>query len=222
MAWTELDSGVADNVTVPSLSVLDSTFSVKDQTDVTKVVQFDVGTNVPTATTVTLTAPAASGSLTTNAGTQTLTNKTLNLTSNTLTGTLAQFNTALSDDNFASLTGAETLTNKTLTAPAINTPTITNLVLGSGGTTLTKYLSATMTYDAPSVADNAVTTQDVTVTGAAVGDLALASLTTILGNSVLLFADVRAADTVRVVLLNKSGGNLDLSSGTLRVGVFKH
>lgn len=44
----------------------------------------------------------------------TISNKTINLSNNTLTGTLAQFNAALSDDNFASLTGAETLTNKTI------------------------------------------------------------------------------------------------------------
>lgn len=50
------------------------------------------------------------------AGTETLTNKTVNLTSNTLTGTTAQFNTALSDGDFATLAGTETLTNKTLTA----------------------------------------------------------------------------------------------------------
>lgn len=52
--------------------------------------------------------------------TQTLTNKTIDLTSNTLTGTLAQFNTALSGADFVSLTGTETLTNKTLTNPKIN------------------------------------------------------------------------------------------------------
>lgn len=46
--------------------------------------------------------------------TATLTNKTVNLTSNTLTGTTAQFNTALSDDNFATLTNTVTLTNKTI------------------------------------------------------------------------------------------------------------
>lgn len=46
--------------------------------------------------------------------TQTLTNKTLTLGSNTLTGTKAQFNTALTDGDFASLTGTETLTNKTI------------------------------------------------------------------------------------------------------------
>lgn len=44
----------------------------------------------------------------------TLTNKTVNLSSNTLTGTTAQFNTALSDGDFATLAGSETLTNKTV------------------------------------------------------------------------------------------------------------
>lgn len=58
-----------------------------------------------------------------NSDTGTLTNKTIDLTDNTLTGTKAQFNTAMSDDNFVTLTGTETLTNKTLTSPAITTPT---------------------------------------------------------------------------------------------------
>ncbi len=49
-----------------------------------------------------------------NAATVTLTNKTVNLTNNSLTGTTAQFNTALSDNDFATLAGAETLTNKTV------------------------------------------------------------------------------------------------------------
>lgn len=53
-------------------------------------------------------------------GTQTLTNKTINLSNNTLTGTIGQWNAALSGGNsFASLTGTETLTNKTLTSPSI-------------------------------------------------------------------------------------------------------
>jgi hypothetical protein len=44
---------------------------------------------------------------------QTLTNKTFDLTDNTLTGTTAEFNTALSDGDFATLAGTESLTNKT-------------------------------------------------------------------------------------------------------------
>lgn len=51
---------------------------------------------------------------------QTLTNKTIALGSNTVSGTLAQFNTAVTDADFASLAGSETLTNKTLTTPNIN------------------------------------------------------------------------------------------------------
>ncbi len=48
------------------------------------------------------------------------TGQTINLANNTLTGTTAQFNTALSDNDFATLAGTETLTNKTLTTPKIN------------------------------------------------------------------------------------------------------
>ena len=52
---------------------------------------------------------------------QALTNKTVDLASNTLTGTKAQFNTAISDADMATLTGTETLTSKTLTTPNIAT-----------------------------------------------------------------------------------------------------
>ena len=67
--------------------------------------------------TITLTAATAvtfpvSGTLATLAGTETFTGKSLDLASNTLTGTLAQFNAACSDADFASLSGNETLTNK--------------------------------------------------------------------------------------------------------------
>ena len=83
-------------------------------------------TGTPAATT------AASGTNTTQiattafvfserTNTSTLTNKTLDLTNNTLTGTLAQFNTACSNADFASIAGTETLTNKTLTNPTVTT-----------------------------------------------------------------------------------------------------
>jgi len=63
--------------------------------------------------------------LVTTSGTQTLSNKTIALGSNTVSGTVAEFNSALTDDNFATLTGAETLTNKTLTTPVISSITNT-------------------------------------------------------------------------------------------------
>lgn len=55
----------------------------------------------------------------------TVTNKGIALGSNTITGTKAQFNTAMTDDDFVTLTGNQTLTDKTLTSPTINTPVIT-------------------------------------------------------------------------------------------------
>jgi len=57
---------------------------------------------------------------------QTLTNKTIALGSNTVSGTVAQFNAAVSDGDFATLAGTETLTNKTLTSPTINSPILTS------------------------------------------------------------------------------------------------
>jgi hypothetical protein len=66
------------------------------------------------------------GSYITASSTDTLSNKTIDSASNTitldlsegtLTGTTAEFNTALSDGSFATLAGTETLSNKTLTAP---------------------------------------------------------------------------------------------------------
>ena len=62
------------------------------------------------------------------AASQTLTNKTINLTSNTLVATLAQINSAVSDADLASLTGTETLTNKTLTTPVLDSPVVNNLL----------------------------------------------------------------------------------------------
>src|SRR6056300_1198394 len=74
----------------------------------------------------TLTIAADTASLITASGTTTLTNKTINLTDNTVTGTLAEFNTAVSDATLVSTTGSETLTNKTL---AISSNTISGTAL---------------------------------------------------------------------------------------------
>ena len=69
-------------------------------------------------------------------GTQTLTNKTINLTSNTLTGTTAQFNTALSDANFTTLAGSETLTNKTISGADNTLTNIANASLTNSSITI--------------------------------------------------------------------------------------
>ena len=72
----------------------------------------------------TITFPDATGTVVLKDTTDTLTNKSISLTTNTVSGTLAEFNTALSGDDFVSLTGTETLTNKTLTSPTFTSPAL--------------------------------------------------------------------------------------------------
>ena len=69
-------------------------------------------------------------------GTQTLTNKTIDLGSNTITGTTAQFNTALSDANFTTLAGTETLTNKTISGASNTLTNIPNSALTNSAITV--------------------------------------------------------------------------------------
>lgn len=130
-----------------------------------------------------LTGGGTSGTVTLNVDTTvvattnntlTLSNKTIALGSNTVSGTLAEFNSALTDADFATIAGAETLTNKTLTSPSVGTSlttastsfdllntTATTINLGSAATTLSiGATSGTTTFN------NSVTISgDLTVNG---------------------------------------------------------
>jgi hypothetical protein len=79
---------------------------------------------------------------------------------------------------------------------------------------LAALLTGSETYDAASLVDGAGTTNDVTVTGAVLGDFAMASLG-VSAAGITVTAYVSAADTVSVRVQNESGGTLDLASTTL-------
>lgn len=85
---------------------------------------------------------------------------------------------------------------------------------------LADVLDGSKTYDPPSLTDGSATTTTLTVTGAALGDYALASHSISL-QGIAISAAVTAADTVTVTLFNKTGGTLDIASGTLCARVWK-
>ena len=108
-----------------------------------RVMAFEGATDDSFETTITFTEPTAdrthtlpnaSGTIIFADTTDTLTNKTIALGSNTISGSLAEFNSALSGDDFATLTGTETLTNKTFTSPSINAHTFSSGTTTSGMT----------------------------------------------------------------------------------------
>ena len=99
----------------------------------------------PTGSDKTVSLPNATDTLVGKATTDTFTNKSIDLETNTITGSLAEFNSALQSNSFVSLTGSETLTNKTLT-----TPTLTSAVLNTS-------ISGTAFLDEDNLASNSAT-----------------------------------------------------------------
>jgi len=85
----------------------------------------------PTADRV-ITVPNATDTLIGKSTTDTLTNKTIDLDSNTLTGSMSEFNSALQGDSFMTLADTQTLTNKTFTSPTITSGVLNTGVSGSG------------------------------------------------------------------------------------------
>ena len=83
---------------------------------------------------------------------------------------------------------------------------------------VTGVLSGSATWDADSIADGDEEAKEVTVTGAALGDFVLVSAS-IDTTDLALTAQVTAADTVTCLLLNNTGGAINLGSMTVYVSV---
>ena len=129
-------SGASNTLSnIGNSSLTNSSFSIRD--DSSSAISISLGgtlklkSNDGITTTVsqgdTITIGLDSNILTENS-TDTLTNKSISLATNTITGTIAQFNTAVSDADLATLAGSETLTNKTISG---SSNTLSNIANGS-------------------------------------------------------------------------------------------
>jgi hypothetical protein len=128
-AWSGITTA-SDLTVTGDLTVQGTTTTVNStEIQVQNTLKFEGSTSNDYETTLTvvdptqdnvITIPNTTDTLVAKNTTDTLTNKSIDLDSNTLSGTLAEFNTAMQGDSFVSLTGTETLTNKTLTSPVLN------------------------------------------------------------------------------------------------------
>jgi len=82
------------------------------------------------------------------------------------------------------------------------------------------HLKGSDTWNPGSIADGDEEAKEVTVSGAELGDMAIASFSLDVSDLVL-DAQVTASDTVTCILANNTGGAVDLSEGTVCVRVFK-
>ena len=118
----------------------------------------------------TITLPDATGQVVLRDTTDTLTNKSIALGSNTVTGTISDFNTALTDADFATLSGTETLANKTLTSPTVSGLYLSDSSVVFEGSSADGN-ETTLTVTNPT-ADRTITIPDVTGTIITSGDSA--------------------------------------------------
>jgi len=128
----------------------------------------------------TITLPDATGQVVLRDTTDTLTNKTIALGSNTVSGTIAEFNTALTDANFATIDGTETLTNKTLTSPSVSGLYLSDGAFTVEGATANAH-ETTVQFTDPT-ADRTITIPDVTGTVVTTGDTGSVTNTMLAGS----------------------------------------
>ena len=129
-------SGASNTLSnIGNSSLTNSSFSIRD--DSSSAITLSLGgtlklksndgitTTVSQGDTITI---SLDSNILTETSTDTLTNKSISLATNTITGTIAQFNTAVSDADLATLAGSETLTNKTISG---SSNTLSNIANGS-------------------------------------------------------------------------------------------
>jgi hypothetical protein len=215
---------------IANASLTNSTISISDDSSSSTNIPLGGGFSVLGGAGITSTVNGSElilsidSTVVTESSTDTLTNKSINLANNTLTGTTAEFNTALSDGSFATLAGSEILTNKSINL-ANNTVTGTlaefntavsdaTLVSTSGTETLSnKTLTAPKFVDGGFIADaNGNELILLQTTTSAVNELEITNAAT--GNAVQI-ATTGSDTNIDLKLSPKGSGVVDVDSSRI-------
>jgi hypothetical protein len=215
---------------IANSSLTNSTISISDDSSSSTNIPLGGGFSVLGGSGITSTVNGSElilsidSTVVTESSTDTLTNKSINLANNTITGTTAEFNTALSDGSFATLAGSEILTNKSINL-ANNTVTGTlaefntavsdaTLVSTSGTETLSnKTLTAPKFVDGGFIADaNGNELILLQTTTSAVNELEITNAAT--GNAVQI-ATTGSDTNIDLKLSPKGSGVVDVDSSRI-------
>jgi len=181
-----------DSSTVATISANGETLKILGGTAITSVLSGN-----------TLTISADASSLLTATGSATITNKTIDLTDNTLSTTLAELNTAVSDATVVSTAGSETLTNKTINGPDNTLTNIPNSALDS-------ITNAKLTNSTISIKDDASTIDTVALGETLTFEGGSGITTTVTGNKVTFATDGSiVTETSTDTLTNKTISGAD-------------
>jgi len=144
---------------------------------------------------------AVDGTVLSSSAVSTLTNKSITLTDNTITGTTTEFNTALTDNDFATLAGTEALTNKTIVSGSNTISGLVNANL-SGSAAIS---NGNLANSKITLRDDSSTTDDINLGETLVVAGGSGITTTVSGNTLTIATDgAVVTETSTDTLTNKT------------------